>query len=103
MDPIRNPYTPGAGTPPPELAGRDEIRSTALVALQLLTRSKRSAETQQIDRFEQVRLPLAVLSDQEHAVLTFKTVQAERLQVAKALETHGREARPPRRQSQGGR
>ena len=34
MDPIRNPYTPGAGTPPPELAGRDEIRSTALVALQ---------------------------------------------------------------------
>ena len=34
MDPIRNPYTPGAGTAPPELAGRDEIRSTALVALQ---------------------------------------------------------------------
>ena len=34
MDPISNPYTPGAGTPPPELAGRDEIRSTALVALQ---------------------------------------------------------------------
>ena len=26
MDPIRNPYTPGAGTPPPELAGRDELR-----------------------------------------------------------------------------
>ena len=24
MDPIRNPYTPGAGTRPPELAGRDE-------------------------------------------------------------------------------
>ena len=34
MDPIRNPYAPGAGTPPPELAGRDDIRSTALVALQ---------------------------------------------------------------------
>ena len=34
MDPIRNPYAPGAGTPPPELAGRDEIRGTALVALQ---------------------------------------------------------------------
>jgi AAA ATPase domain len=26
MDPIRNPYTPGAGTAPPELAGRDELR-----------------------------------------------------------------------------
>ena len=37
MDPIRNPYAPGAGTPPPEMAGRDEIRSTALVALQRAT------------------------------------------------------------------
>lgn len=25
MDPILNPFAPGAGTPPPELAGRDEI------------------------------------------------------------------------------
>ena len=24
MDPIKNPYTPGAGTRPSELAGRDE-------------------------------------------------------------------------------
>ena len=34
MDPIRNPYAPGAGTPPPELAGRDEIRYTAHIALE---------------------------------------------------------------------
>ncbi len=34
MDPIRNPYAPGAGTPPPELAGRDEIRDTAHIALE---------------------------------------------------------------------
>lgn len=33
MDPIRNPYTPGAGTPPPELAGRDELREQIRVAL----------------------------------------------------------------------
>ena len=26
MNPIRNPYAPGAGTPPPELAGRDGLR-----------------------------------------------------------------------------
>jgi hypothetical protein len=26
MDRIRNPFAPGAGTPPPELAGRDELR-----------------------------------------------------------------------------
>lgn len=33
MDPIRNPYAPGAGTPPPELAGRDELREQVRVAL----------------------------------------------------------------------
>ncbi len=34
MDPIRNPYAPGAGAPPPELAGRDALRSTARIALE---------------------------------------------------------------------
>lgn len=34
MDPIRNPYAPGAGIQPPELAGRDEIRETARIALE---------------------------------------------------------------------
>lgn len=33
MDPIRNPYAPGAGTPPPELAGRDDLRETVRIAL----------------------------------------------------------------------
>ena len=33
MDPIKNPYAPGAGTPPPELAGRDELRDTVRIAL----------------------------------------------------------------------
>ena len=33
MDPRLNPYAPGAGTPPPELAGRDEIIERAAVAL----------------------------------------------------------------------
>jgi hypothetical protein len=33
MDPRRNPYAPGAGTPPPELAGRDELIERAAVAL----------------------------------------------------------------------
>ena len=32
MDPITNPFAPGAGTPPPELAGRDELRETVRVA-----------------------------------------------------------------------
>ena len=34
MDPIYNPYAPGAGSPPPELAGRDELIETARVALE---------------------------------------------------------------------
>ncbi|MFU8828364.1 MAG: ATP-binding protein [Phycisphaerales bacterium] len=34
MDPIRNPYAPGAGTRPPELAGRDELRARASIGLQ---------------------------------------------------------------------
>jgi hypothetical protein len=34
MDPIRNPYAPGAGTPPPELAGRDELREQVRIALE---------------------------------------------------------------------
>ncbi|WP_141933507.1 AAA family ATPase [Bradyrhizobium sp. UNPA324] len=33
MDPVRNPFAPGAGTPPPELAGRSELINEATVAL----------------------------------------------------------------------
>ena len=33
MDPRRNPFSPGAGTPPPELAGRDRIREDLAIAL----------------------------------------------------------------------
>jgi len=34
MDPVQNPYAPGAGTPPPELAGRDDLREQIRIALQ---------------------------------------------------------------------
>ncbi|MGE0060941.1 MAG: AAA family ATPase [Xanthobacteraceae bacterium] len=33
MDPVRNPYAPGAGSPPPELAGRADLINNAEVAL----------------------------------------------------------------------
>lgn len=33
VDPVRNPFSPGAGAPPPELAGRDEIIEAATIAL----------------------------------------------------------------------
>jgi hypothetical protein len=38
MDPVLNPFTPGAGSPPPELAGRDELRETVRVALERVRR-----------------------------------------------------------------
>ncbi|MBU6301922.1 MAG: AAA family ATPase [Verrucomicrobia bacterium] len=34
MDPIRNPYAPGAGSPPPELAGRDQLLETVRIAME---------------------------------------------------------------------
>jgi hypothetical protein len=34
MDPVRNPFAPGAGSPPPELAGRDELRETVRIAIE---------------------------------------------------------------------
>jgi hypothetical protein len=34
MNPVYNPYAPGAGTPPPELAGRDDLLEAVRVALQ---------------------------------------------------------------------
>lgn len=33
MDPVKNPYSPGAGSPPPELAGRDRVREQARIAM----------------------------------------------------------------------
>lgn len=44
MDPVRNPFAPGAGSQPPELAGRDEIINDADIALQriLMGRHDRS-------------------------------------------------------------
>jgi len=44
MDPVGNPYAPGAGTPPPELAGRDELRETVRIAL-ARARAGRSAKS----------------------------------------------------------
>jgi len=38
VDPIINPFAPGAGTPPPELAGRDELLKTVHVALERVRR-----------------------------------------------------------------
>lgn len=42
MDPVRNPFAPGAGSQPPELAGRDEIIADAGIALQRILQGRHS-------------------------------------------------------------
>ena len=44
MDPRVNPYAPGAGTPPPELAGRDAVLADARLAIER-NKSGRSARS----------------------------------------------------------
>jgi DNA polymerase III delta prime subunit len=40
MDELHNPFSPGAGTPPPELAGRDDILKQALLTLARVKRGR---------------------------------------------------------------
>jgi hypothetical protein len=40
MDPVLNPFSPGSGTPPPELAGRDDILQQALMTLARVKRGR---------------------------------------------------------------
>lgn len=40
MDPVRNPYSPGAGSPPPALVGRDDELETFDIAIQRLALGK---------------------------------------------------------------
>jgi hypothetical protein len=47
MDPVRNPFAPGAGSQPPELAGREEIITAADTALQRV-RLGRAAQSQML-------------------------------------------------------
>lgn len=64
MNPVLNPYAPGAGTPPPELAGRDALRETVRIAVErarlmrpakgvLLTGLRGVGKTVLLDRFRQ--------------------------------------------------
>ena len=40
MDPLRNPFSPGAGARPPELAGRESIIDAATLALERIRRGR---------------------------------------------------------------
>lgn len=47
MDPVKNPFAPGAGSQPPELAGRQPILEAAEIALQRVL-AGRSAKSQML-------------------------------------------------------
>ena len=42
MNPVANPYAPGAGAPPPELTGRDELRETLRIATERMRLGRHS-------------------------------------------------------------
>ena len=42
MNPVENPFSPGAGTRPPELAGRDDILATAQVTMKRIISGRQS-------------------------------------------------------------
>lgn len=112
MDPIKNPYAPGAGSPPPELAGRDRLReqvgiaiarlragrhakSVILVGLRgvgktvLLDRMRTDAEadgifTVRAETSESRSLPALLIPQLRLALLRISTVQR-----AKNLAHHG--------------
>lgn len=114
MNPITNPYTPGAGAPPPELAGRDELRervricverlkignpakSLILVGLRgvgktvLLDRMRFDAEglgmrTLRIEAPENKSLPAMLAPELRKALLAMSTVEAAKEVSQRALK-----------------
>lgn len=42
MDPILNPFAPGAGSPPPELAGRNDVRQDVHICIERLKRGRQA-------------------------------------------------------------
>lgn len=113
MDPIRNPFTPGAGAPPPELAGREPILAAAALALErvrdgradksqlllglrgvgktvLLTRIASTAESLgyhviQLEAPEGKRLATYLTPALQRALLRFSRLERAKVQARRAL------------------
>lgn len=113
MDPIKNPYAPGAGTRPPELAGRDGLLEQVRVALErvrqrrpakgllmvglrgvgktvLLDRMRDDAEAQgihtvRLEAPEGRSLPALLAPELRQALLRMSRVEAAKSAVTKGL------------------
>lgn len=82
MDPVRNPYVPGAGVQPPELAGREELQSAVAITLARI-RAGRSAKSMLAP---QLRTGLLKLSRVEKAKDSAQRALRGLAGFAKALE-----------------
>ncbi len=93
MNPIDNPFAPGAGTPPPELAGRDQLLETISVSTE---RTRRSLPARSVLLLGLRGVGKTVLLDRIHqnaqreGLATFQIEATERsvLPVALASELH---------------
>ena len=74
MDSIRNPFVPGAGSPPVELAGRDTLLEEMRVALQR-ARIGRHAKSAMLVQITLLRSRLPDFADQKRCVMA-KTMVA---------------------------
>lgn len=77
MDPIKNPFSPGAGNRPPELAGRDEIRQQALLALGRIKARKSERSPLMVGLRGVGKTVLLVETRKEAEASGYKTVMVE--------------------------
>ncbi len=113
MDPIKNPFAPGAGSQPPELAGRDELLEQARIALLRLKQGRHAKsiillglrgvgktvllnrirliadregfQTSAIESTEGKRLPLLLLPELRRLLFALDTGRQVNAHVKKAL------------------
>ena len=77
MDPVKNPYAPGAGTPPPELAGRSDVLESARIALQRIALGNPTKSMILVGLRGVGKTVLLTKIAEEAQALNFKTVSIE--------------------------
>jgi hypothetical protein len=92
MDKIKNPYSPGAGSPPPELAGRDKVREQAHIAMSRIKigvghalRKVDAARNPELKPIVEQRYT-AWKADPERARIFFEFIEQERNLILKEYE-----------------
>ncbi|MCX7315799.1 MAG: ATP-binding protein, partial [Hyphomicrobiales bacterium] len=77
MDPVTNPFVPGAGTPPPELVGREQLLEKSRIALSRIQRGN-PAKSLIIVGLRGVGKTVLLVSIEDLAkTLGFKTIMIE--------------------------